>query len=198
MLKRFSILELLVLTGAIALWINWFRMPPVELAGCFKSRPITAVQHIDEYRIHGEEAFRRWFRRTISDSIVAPFPGYAYSVINERSDLLVIPVASCTAKYEPPASFQARNRLNGSVVFVRHDYVEASTAAQRLVVPSNATVVRGTLAFAIVADVLIVAFPVILVLVLRRNQRQRLKTKISNDKPMSRSSVPQETPFKGE
>ncbi|QDT01338.1 hypothetical protein [Adhaeretor mobilis] len=172
--KRFSLGELLVLTGAVALWSGWFRIPPVELAGCIQDRPTKAVQHIDEYRIHGEEDYRRWFRRTISDSIAASFPGYSYSVMDERSDLLVIPVSQCAASYQPPARFQAHNRLNGSVVFIRHDYVEASTAAQTLVVPSNATVIRGTIASPVVADVLMIALPIILILVLRWNRHRKI------------------------
>lgn len=176
MSKRFSLGELLVLTGGVALWIGWFRMPPVELAGCIQDRPTKAVQHLDEYRIHGEENYRRWFRRTISDSIAASFPGYSYSVMDGQSDLLVIPVSRCAARYQPPTSFQARNRLNGSVVFIRHDYVDASTAAQKLVVSSNATVIRGTFASPVVADVSIIALPVIFILVLRRNRHQKIET----------------------
>jgi len=174
MLKRFSIAELLVLTGGIALWIAWFGSPPLELAGCFQARPAGAVYHIDEHRIHGEEDYRRWFRRTISASQVAPFPGYAYRVIKEQSDLLVIPVSRCTSSYQqPPATFQAVNRLNGSLVLVRHDYVEASNAAQRLVIPSNATVIRGTLAYPVVADATIVALPIAFIFLLRRNRRTK-------------------------
>ena len=175
MFKRFSIAELLVLTGGIALWIAWFRGPTVELAGCFQARPAEAVYHIDEYRIHGEENYRRWFRRTISDSLAAPFPGYAYSVIDERSDLLVIPVSSCAAKRQPPASFQAVSRLNGSLVLIRHDYVEASNTAQRLVIPSNATVIRRGLVYPVAADVSVAALPVILILVLSWNRHRKIR-----------------------
>lgn len=177
--KRFSLGELLVLTAGVALWIGWFRIPPVELTGCIQDRPTKAVQHLDEYRIHGEEDYRRWFRRTISDSIAASFPGYSYRVIDERSDLLVIPVSRCAASSQPPASFQARNRLNGSVVFIRHDYVETSTAAQTLVIPSNATVIRGPFASPVVADVSIIALPIILIVFLRRNRHQRIVTEKS-------------------
>jgi len=174
MLKRFSIAELLVLTGGIALWIAWFGSPPLELAGCFQARPAGAVYHIDEHRIHGEEDYRRWFRRTISASQVAPFPGYAYRVIKEQSDLLVIPVSRCTSSYQQPAtSFQAANRLNGALGRIRHDYVETSNAAQRLVIPSKATVIRGTLAYPVVADATIVALPIAFIFLLRRNRRTK-------------------------
>ena len=173
--KRFSIAELLVLTGGVALWIAWFRMPLVELAGCIQDRPTKAIQHIDEYRIHGEEDYMRWFRRTISASPVASFPGYSYRVKDERSDLLVIPVLRCATRYQPPETLQAHSRLNGSLVLIRHDYVETSTAAALLVVPSNATVIRGALAFPVVADVSIVALPIILIFVLRRNRNSRVK-----------------------
>jgi hypothetical protein len=175
MFKRFSIAELLVLTGAIALWIAWFRIPPLELAGCFQARPAKAQYHIDEYRIQGEEDYRRWFRRTISASPTAPFPGYAYRVIKEQSDLLVIPVSRCAAKYQQPTSFQAVNRLNGSVVLIRHDHVEASNAAQRLVVPYNATVIHGSFAYPVAADVSVIALPIILILVLRWKRHRKIK-----------------------
>jgi hypothetical protein len=172
--KRFSLAELLILTSAVALWIVWFRIPPVEFAGCIQDRPTKAVQHIDEYRIHGEKDYRRWFERTILASPFATVPGYYGRVNDERSDLLVIPVSQCGAKYQAPATFHARNRLNGSLVFIRHDYVEASMNAQLLVVPSNATVIRGAMAFPIVADVLVVALPIILILVLRRNRHRNV------------------------
>lgn len=172
--KQLSITELLVLTGGIALWIAWFRIPPVELAGCIQDRPTKAIQHIDQYRIHGEEDYRRWFQRTISASPVASVPGYWRRVNDERSDLIVIPVSRCAPKYKAPTSFHAHSRLNGSLVFLRHDYVEASTAAQLVVVPSSATVIRGALAFPVVADVLIVTLPAILILALRRNRHQNV------------------------
>ena len=168
MLKHFSIAELLVLTGGIALWIAWFRNPPLELAGCFQARPAEAVYHIDEHRVHGEEDYRSWFRRTISASLAAPFPEYAYRVIKEQSDLLVIPVSRCTSSYQqPPTSFQAANRLNGALVLIRHDYVETSNAAQRLVIPSKATVIRGTLAYPVVFDATIVVLPIAFIFLLR-------------------------------
>lgn len=165
--KQISLSQLLVLTGSIALWIGWFRLPPVESGGCIADRPTKAIQHIDAYRIHGEENYLRWFRRTISASPFASFPGYSYGVKDERSDLLVIPVSGCRAK------LQASSRLNGSLVFIRHDYIEASTAAQLLIVPSNATVVRGALAFPVVVDVSIVALPIVLICVLGRKRRPR-------------------------
>ncbi len=171
MRRQISLAELLVLTAGVALGIAWFRLPPVETGGCISGRPSKALQHIDSYRIHGEEEYRRWFRRTISASPFAAVPGYYWRVIDERSDLLVIPVSQCSAK------FQADSRLNGSLVFIQHDYVEASSTAQLLIVPSGATVVRGALAFPVVADVSIVALPSILILALRRNQRQRRKLK---------------------
>jgi len=172
--KRFSLAELLVLTGSVALWIAWFRIQTVELVGCIEDRPTKAMQHIDEYRIHGAESYMGWFQRTISDSPVASFPGYSWRVKDEQSDLLVIPVLRCATKYQPPATFQASNRLNGSLVFIRHDYVEASTAAQLLVVPSSAAVIRGSLAFPVVADVLIVTLPIFLILVLRRKRQPKV------------------------
>ncbi|PQO32654.1 hypothetical protein DTL21_20880 [Bremerella cremea] len=177
--KRFSLGELFILTAGVALWIGWFRIPAVELAGCIQDRPTEAVQHIDEYRIHGEKDYRRWFRRTISDSVAASFPGYSYNVMDERSDLLVIPISRCAVSSQPPASFQARNRLNGSVVFIRHEYVEASTAAQTLVIPSNAIVIRGAFASPVIADVSVIALPIILILILRRNRHQRIVTEES-------------------
>ncbi|MEM6690320.1 MAG: hypothetical protein AAF664_12880 [Planctomycetota bacterium] len=167
MRKQLSMAEFLVLTGSIALWIGWFRIPPVESGGCISDRPTKAVQHIDAYRIHGEEEYLSWFRRTISASPFAAVPGYYRNVIDERSDLLVIPVSECTA------SFDSDNRLNGYLVFIRHDYVESSTTAQLLVVSSNAIVLRGTFASAAVVDVLIVALPIILLLVLGRNRHRR-------------------------
>ncbi len=176
MVKRFSIAELLVLTGGIAFWIAWFRIAPLELAGCFQARPEKARYHIDEYRIHGEKDYRRWFRRTISDSPVAPFPEYAYRVLKEKSDLLVIPVSRCAAKHQQPASFQAVNRLNGAVVLIRHDHVEASNAAQRLVVPYNATVIHGSFAYPVAADASVIALPVIFIFVLRWKRHRKIRT----------------------
>ncbi len=179
MLKRFSIAELLVLTGGIALWIAWFRIPPLELAGCFQARPAKVRYHIDEYRIHGEEDYRRWFGRTISASPVASFPDYAYRVIKGQSDLLVIPVSRCAASFQQPASFQAVNRFNGSVVLVRHDCVEASNAAQRLVVPYNATVIHGSFAYPVAADASVIALPVIPILVLRWKRHRKIRAEVT-------------------
>jgi len=176
MFKRFSIAELLVLTGGIALWLAWFRIPPLELAGCFQARPAKAQYHIDEYRIHGAEDYRRWFDRTISASPVASRPGYAYRVSKEQSDLLVIPVSRCGAKFDQqPAGFQAVNRFNGSVVLIRHDHVVASNAAQRLVVPCNATVIHGSFAYPVAADASVIALPIILILVVRRKRHRKIK-----------------------
>ena len=140
-------------------------------------RPAEAVYHIDEHRIHGEEDYRRWFRRTVSSSFTASFPGYAYRVIKEQSDLLVIPVSRCTSSYDkPPTRFQAANRLNGALVLVRHDYVETSNAAQRLVIPSKATVIRGTLAYPVVFEALIVALPIAFIFLLRWNRHPKVTT----------------------